>query len=336
METEEGLLELAPYVLPSIGKAQQAPNTVKLEGALCFSKQSRDLLASVESADTKRCIFRRFVEECIVQSKLRHPNVLQFLGVYLGEGPFDITMVTEHAHTDLDQFLRARPSIPLHLFDKVSVLFDVSAGLRYLHSRNPPVAHRELTARNIFLSADMRAKIGDMGVLTVLDGATNHLSLSAREMAADSLVYMAPEARKQLSKRGLIADVYSFGVIALFAVTQVSPCVDPSVAKVGDDFRGKWLNLVGKDHGLYEVISKCIEDAPSSRPTAAEVNEWLETIRGGLEPTGLRMRTALVSPTCDNNGQMGSHEDMPQKVKHECIACRHACKRMQTRTNVCC
>lgn len=334
METEEGLLgELEPFFVSSVDKVHPNSNTVKWEGVNCFSKCCLDLLAGVESTEAKRRIFQRFVKECGVQSKLHHPNVLQFIGLYRGENPFDVTMLTEHMPTDLDQYLRAHPS-SLPNFDKISVLFDVSNGLRYLHSRDPPVAHRELTARNVFLSADMsRAKIGDMGVLTILDSDMSHLA--AWEKAAESLLYVAPEAKEQLSKRGLRADVYSFGVLALYVATQFPPTADGNGADVGEDTRRveqrRLLNSLGKEHSLYEVITRCFEHAPSSRPTAVELSKMLEMLRAGLVTTKGGIGSCLSSLTtgCDANKELTlakGQEAVLQKVRHALTVCAFPCK----------
>ena len=50
-----------------------------------------------------------------------------------------------------------------------SILQDVALGLRYLHDRHDPIIHRDLSANNVLLTADMRAKISDLGVAKILE-----------------------------------------------------------------------------------------------------------------------------------------------------------------------
>ena len=52
---------------------------------------------------------------------------------------------------------------------KLSILVDVSRGLWYLHSRNPPIVHRDLSPNNVLLTGQFVAKISDLGVAKVIE-----------------------------------------------------------------------------------------------------------------------------------------------------------------------
>ena len=80
-------------------------------------------------------------------SSLRHPNITQFLGLCFLPNTRLPLLVMERLETSLDNLLEHLPSLPLSL--KRSVLEGVSSGLVYLHKREPPVIHRDLTAKNI-------------------------------------------------------------------------------------------------------------------------------------------------------------------------------------------
>ncbi len=92
---------------------------------------------------------------------LRHPNITQFLGLcFLEECDLPL-LVMERLEMSVDDLMECSPSIPLSI--KVSILTDTSSGLAYLHSRAPPIIHRDLTARNVLLTSALSAKISDMG-----------------------------------------------------------------------------------------------------------------------------------------------------------------------------
>ena len=58
-------------------------------------------------------------------------------------------------------------NIPLNV--KLSILDEVCLGLRYLHSRNPPIVHRDLTPNNILATGGhLEAKITDLGAAKVV------------------------------------------------------------------------------------------------------------------------------------------------------------------------
>ena len=96
---------------------------------------------------------QKYLEECQLMSSLRHPNVTQFLGICFLPGTQLPLLVMELLETSLDDLLEHMPHLPISL--KCSVLEDVASGLLYLHKRNPPVIHRDLTAKNILLTSHL-------------------------------------------------------------------------------------------------------------------------------------------------------------------------------------
>ena len=54
---------------------------------------------------------------------------------------------------------------------------DVAEGMAYLHSREPPIIHRDLKSQNIFLTKKGNIRLGDFGIARVLNG-TNELAMS--------------------------------------------------------------------------------------------------------------------------------------------------------------
>ncbi len=103
----------------------------------------------------------RYQQECQLMAGLRHPNITQFLGLCFLEGSELPLLVMERLEMSVDDLLECYPNIPLPV--KISILTDTGSGLVYLHSRRPPIVHRDLTARNILLTSSLTAKITDMG-----------------------------------------------------------------------------------------------------------------------------------------------------------------------------
>ena len=149
-------------------------------------------------------------------SSLHHPNVTQFLGVCFLPGTQLPLLVMERLETSLDDLLEHMPNIPLSL--KRSILENVASGLLYLHKRNPPVIHRDLTSRNVLLTSSLAAKITDMGNSRIVRPGQVVRTLSA---LPGTLAYMPPEAQDNRHRYGPSLDVFSFGHLALFTITQV-------------------------------------------------------------------------------------------------------------------
>ena len=118
-----------------------------------------------------------FVRECQLMSTLRHPNIVQFLGVAFFPGSRLPALVMERLLTSLHDLLDpvTRPPRdavpPLAFFSmalKCSVLQDVASGLAYLHGQSPPIIHRDLSAKNVLLNSGMVGKIADLGVARIV------------------------------------------------------------------------------------------------------------------------------------------------------------------------
>ena len=75
-------------------------------------------------------------------------------------------MVMEKMQHSLRGLVEKYDNIPLNV--KLSILDEVCLGLRYLHSRNPPIVHRDLTPNNILLGGHLEAKITDVGLAKVV------------------------------------------------------------------------------------------------------------------------------------------------------------------------
>jgi len=108
----------------------------------------------------------KFYEEIKLLSKMNHSNIVQFLGIYYRKDSLLPVLVMEKMECDLDQYLSThkKGSMP---DDKVcGILLDISKGMVYLHEEMK-VAHRDLSSRNILLTAGLSAKIADLGSVRV-------------------------------------------------------------------------------------------------------------------------------------------------------------------------
>jgi len=148
---------------------------------------------------------------------LRHPNITQFLGLCTLEGCQIPLLVMERLEMSVDDLLECSPNIPLAI--KMSILTDTSSGLVYLHGRAPPIVHRDLTARNVLLTSSLCAKITDLGNSRMV--SPSQLANTLTKIPGTP-VYMPPEAFNEILRYGPSLDVFSFGHLALFTLTQVT------------------------------------------------------------------------------------------------------------------
>ena len=248
-------------------------------GAPRIAKRLNNILDSqldISSSERQR-IWKQFHGECLALSKLNHPNIVKFIGVHFNpEDRSDMAVIFERLHMSLEEFLNPQEFPDIHLATKLSILFDVSSGLLYLHTQlGTPLIHGELTAANVLLTEDLKqAKIADLGVLKLLDSYENIQHKHRRTLA-----YLPSEAFFENSKHDTPIDIFSFGHLALYVALQQFPeisheevlAVSRKKRKIEILKRKKWIDELPQDHCLQDLILSCLNDEPQKRPTAAEV-----------------------------------------------------------------
>ena len=146
-----------------IGRGSYA-TVVELDykGLRCVGKKIHQVLYEGQES----IHLKRFEEECKLLSQLSNPHIVQFLGVYSDLETNAPVLVMEFLPVTLAQSLDRYGTMPDEI--SLSMLRDVTLGLRYLHERDNPIIHRDLSANNVLLTTDMCAKISDLGVAKIL------------------------------------------------------------------------------------------------------------------------------------------------------------------------
>ena len=268
--------------------------TVKYCRLVCAAKEIHSILIEGVSPAEKKTIVDNFIRECHHCSVIRHPNIVQFLGIYYSSekcNPLEDPpiMIMELMDTSLTSFVKNNHSnIPVST--KMSILYDVSLALTFLHTRKPVVIHRDLSPNNVMLTSHLMAKIGDLGVAKVVR-ADNRQTKGKLTKAPGTLHFMPPEALVEDNPGpvyGTPVDVFSFGGIVLHVFSEEWPT--PGAPKVEDPVteelialseakrRQKYLDkLTGRAAGLRVIVERCLHDNPKRRPKIEEVFDIVET-----------------------------------------------------------
>ncbi|BAU00522.1 serine/threonine-protein kinase [Vigna angularis] len=154
-------------------------------------------------------------KEIDIMKRLRHPNVLLFMGaVYSQER---LAIVTELLpRGSLFKNLH-RNNQTLDIRRRLRVALDVARGMNYLHHRNPPIVHRDLKSSNLLVDKNWTVKVGDFGLSRLKDA-----TLLNTKSGRGTPQWMAPEVlRNEPSNEK--SDVFSFGVILWELMTQSIP-----------------------------------------------------------------------------------------------------------------
>ena len=267
--------------MPSLGVgAYGSVEPMELNGMPCAGKKVHEVLLD-SSNDGVDNIALRFIEECKLMSELRHPHVVQFLGLYVSTSSSLPILVMEHLHCSLDDLLEQSPDIPLYM--KRSFLRDVALGLSHLHGRRPAVLHRDLTARNVLLNNNMQAKLADFGVARIVNISPGKLEATLSRVPGTS-AYMPPEVFDLEAKYSTSVDIFSYGHLVLFTVTQVMPKVEAAtyvdesgriIARSEVERRQESMNrlyrMLGREHLFAEMVMNCLQTNALLRPNIHEV-----------------------------------------------------------------
>ena len=230
-------------------------------------------------------ILESFFNECNKLSQIRHPNVIQLLGVTLDKETNLPAIVMELMHESLTHLLKRTSSLPL--FVEVNITHDVAKALSYLHSAfHPPIVHRDLSSNNILVSRDYRAKVTDLGVSKV--ESSSFFQRMANTPAPGTMAYMAPEVRHIPADCSPAMDVFALGVIVIQVRSHKFPQPGPEQEKGKLGFpktvpeserRHNHIKLIGRNHPLTKIALDSIKNNPKSRPSALDICRELEKIQ---------------------------------------------------------
>uniref|UniRef100_A0A4W6CYS8 Protein kinase domain-containing protein n=1 Tax=Lates calcarifer TaxID=8187 RepID=A0A4W6CYS8_LATCA len=148
---------------------------------------------------------QRFSEEVEMLKGLQHPNIVRFHDSWK-------STVKGHKCT-LKTYLKRFKEMKLKLLQRWSR--QILKGLHFLHTRTPPIIHRDLKCDNIFITGPTGSvKIGDLGLATLK-------SASFAKSVIGTPEFMAPEMYEE--KYDEAVDVYAFGMCILEMATSEYP-----------------------------------------------------------------------------------------------------------------
>ena len=281
---------LQPYTLEGVketgfevGRGSYASvYTVEYKGLTCAAKKLHQALYEYGYGQRKGYAARHFHEECSMLSQLRHPNIIQFLGVYNQPDCILPILVMEYLPMTLAQCVKRYGVLPGEI--SYSILNDVAHALTYLHQQNPPVIHRDLSANNVLLTSGLVAKVSDLGVAKLLDLSMSQMHTMTQTPGTQC--YMPPEAMVENPHYNSKVDVFSYGVLMVHLFSGKWPFPKEAVKISGSemipqseaDRRQEKLDLIGSDHPLMNLILNCLNNNPTHRPEAVEILRQLSRV----------------------------------------------------------
>ena len=243
-----------------------------------------------------------FKSEIEMMSSLAHINIVQLLGFVVMPG--QLAIVSEYIRcgslydllhgTDALDYQRRR-SVDSHQL--LSMALDVCHGMDYLHSRSPPVVHRDLKSSNLLVENNFRLRICDFGLSRVLNG-----DYIPSTQGMGTVQWTAPEVmtRGRVSEK---SDVYSFGVVLWEMVTLERPWEGMRPEQVVFAVGGEGLRPTLPTTLQPEVVSliqDCWRAQPKERPLFSDIIKRLKAIKE------LKCAAAVAEPERPNDSSSSS------------------------------
>ncbi|KAF9448093.1 kinase-like protein [Macrolepiota fuliginosa MF-IS2] len=232
---------------------------------------------------------KNFSREAILWRSLTHPNLQPFYGIYrLGDPDNRVCLVSPWAENgNINEYLEANPEAP-----RFPLVFDILAGLGYLHQRK--VVHGDLkcACANILMSPLGSACLADFGLSSVVDTEIlRWTSLETMTQTGGTIRWEAPELMDELDdgsapKPTLLSDVYSMASVMYEVLTGQIPFYEfPREATVlSKIMKGITPTKPSMDSTLeltdevWGVMQSCWSLDPNERLTVEQTSEVLQQL----------------------------------------------------------
>ncbi|XP_065849516.1 probable serine/threonine-protein kinase SIS8 isoform X2 [Euphorbia lathyris] len=259
-------------------------------------KRFLDQGISVESLE-------EFRSEVRIMKRLRHPNVVLFMGA-VTRSP-NLSIVTEFLPRGSLYRLIHRPNNQLDERRRLRMALDAARGMNYLHNCTPVIVHRDLKSPNLLVDKNWVVKVCDFGLSRM-----KHSTFLSSRSTAGTAEWMAPEVlRNEPSDEK--CDVYSYGVILWELCTMQQPWggMNPMQVVGAVGFQQRRLDIPdGMDPAVSDIIRQCWQTDPRLRPTFAEIMAALKPLQKPItsatvsRPRGVQERIQLLQEAEDQAG----------------------------------
>ena len=226
----------------------------------------------------------KFKKECQLLSRLKHPNIVQYLGTHELKGIDTVVLLMELMDSSLHAYLHAHIDSPLPFHQEINISLDVARALDYLHVNN--IHHRDLSAKNILMLGDYRAKVSDFGQSKLRDP---NGGFSSNSPCPGNILYMPPETLKVPPDFAPTLDEFSFGVVTIQIMSRKDPQPSdlhrpgsligtlvevPEIERRRDD-----IDSCDPSNPILGLSISCISNDPRERPPIERMCQLLSLLK---------------------------------------------------------
>lgn len=296
---EEPPAEVTSPTTPSAASVSSTASSVPTGNAASWKFVSKTFLAQGAQGQVHKCVtddhrtvvtkemkfskndlqsFQQQLQQALQIKTLRHHHLIQYIDVLssVDESAAVVTIITPYYNEkDLREFVKNQ-QLTIDEQHISSLILQVAGALSYLHTRNPPLVHRDVKPENILMCSN-----GEQALLMDLD--TCKPACRSLTVGCGTMEYMAPEAMSGVATTK--SDIWSLGVV-MFVLAALPEF--PTLPKNGSEVclnESSWTDAelrraliasIGARSRNYsktfvELILKMLRRDPAQRPTAADV-----------------------------------------------------------------
>ncbi|KIK53354.1 hypothetical protein GYMLUDRAFT_1026591, partial [Collybiopsis luxurians FD-317 M1] len=230
-------------------------------------------------------IRKQFCHEALVWRQLHHPNILPLLGVNTDLFHPSFCLISPWMENrDVITFLKQNPhhSLP-------SALFEIAAGLHYLHAREPPLIHGDIRGGNILVKDDLHCCLADFGLTLVTTSSQVWSLTTSSSTNKGSMRWLAPEFfipnLASSIPNHTSRDIYAFGCTIVEVLTQKLPFHDCKndytvLVQLMNGGRPPRPQNVWCPDVIWDLVTRCWAQNVQDRPSANEIQAILQRVSG--------------------------------------------------------
>lgn len=243
---------------------------------LCAVKES------ILEEDSLKCKDRLDSELTICQN-LRHANIVRYLGHEYSNGHLRIYLEYCAGGSMAAVLSEFGPLSPIALRKATQGTLE---GLNYLHTRSPPVLHRDIKGANVLMDLHFNVKLADFGCSKCSSDTKSFSTVG-------TIPWMAPEVIDQKDGSGRKADIWSFGCLVIEMATAEKPWGNNAFGNIMfalNQIANSGLTPpvpADASGSCQELIRNCTRRDPAQRPSTTELlaHEYLRG-KGSKEEVG--------------------------------------------------
>ncbi|KAF9462846.1 kinase-like domain-containing protein [Collybia nuda] len=232
------------------------------------------------SATPTRTLLKKFYYEALLLSKIQHPNINPFIGLYITQSQ-KIFMISKFMnHGTLPQYLASFPEA-----DRLKLLSGVANAVMYLHNLSAPVLHGDIRGANVLVNDDGLPYLIDLGYSLIMDISNSSFFPLDNILGGSPRWTSGEKLRSGEFPLTLKADIYSFACLCVEVFSGEVPFKHLNEGAVIVEVlirhkhppRPEGPGTLQLSDALWDMIESCFARDPTARPSMNCVHNFIES-----------------------------------------------------------